>query len=62
MRARALAEKIEVARAFTTDALAGFNDGTLRPVIDTLLPLEHAAQAHAQMEANRNIGKIVLRV
>jgi NADPH:quinone reductase-like Zn-dependent oxidoreductase len=31
-------------------------------VIDTVLPLEQATEAHRRMEANSNIGKIVLRV
>jgi zinc-binding alcohol dehydrogenase/oxidoreductase len=34
----------------------------LRPVIDTVLPLEEAAQAHARLESGEQVGKIVLRV
>jgi NADPH:quinone reductase len=62
MRSRSRAEKIDVARVFADEALAGFTDGRLRPVIDEVLPLERAAEAHARMEANANVGKIVLRV
>jgi NADPH:quinone reductase-like Zn-dependent oxidoreductase len=36
--------------------------GRLRPVIDTLFPLEEAAAAHARMEAGEHVGKIVLEV
>jgi NADPH:quinone reductase-like Zn-dependent oxidoreductase len=31
-------------------------------VIDGVFPWEQVAEAHARMEANRNIGKIVLTV
>jgi putative PIG3 family NAD(P)H quinone oxidoreductase len=37
-------------------------DGRLKPVIDTVLPLAEAAQAHARMEAGDHVGKIVLTV
>jgi len=32
----------------------------IRPVVDTVYPLEQAAAAHAHMEAGRHIGKIML--
>jgi len=34
----------------------------LHPVIDTVMPLEDAAQAHARLESGEQFGKIVLRV
>lgn len=37
-------------------------DGQLRPVMDTVFPLQQAAAAHARMEAGAHIGKIVLAV
>jgi len=36
-------------------------DGSLRPAMDRVFPLDRAAQAHARMEAGEHIGKIVLR-
>ena len=60
MRSRAPAEKAAVARLFREHALALFDDGPLEPVIDDVLPLADAARAHARMEANENVGKIVL--
>lgn len=36
--------------------------GKLRPVVDRVLPLEQAAEAHRIMEERRHFGKLVLRV
>jgi putative PIG3 family NAD(P)H quinone oxidoreductase len=36
--------------------------GRLKPVIDSVFPLTHAAEAHARMEAGEHVGKIVLEV
>ncbi|OFW04249.1 MAG: alcohol dehydrogenase [Acidobacteria bacterium RIFCSPLOWO2_02_FULL_68_18] len=38
-----------------------YADG-LRPIVDTVLPLDQAAQAHRRMEEGRQFGKIVLRI
>jgi NADPH:quinone reductase len=62
LRARSLDEKIEVARAFDRAVLPLLAAGTIRPIIDDVLPLEAAARAHAVVGENRNFGKIVLRV
>jgi putative PIG3 family NAD(P)H quinone oxidoreductase len=34
----------------------------LKPVIDTVFPLERAAEAHARMEVGEHVGKIVLEI
>jgi len=39
-----------------------FGRGLLNPVIDTVLPLEQCAEAHARLENREQFGKIVLRV
>jgi len=44
------------------DCLAGFSDGSLKPVLDSVFPIEEIAEAHKKMEANTNIGKIVLKM
>jgi len=35
-------------------------DGELKPVIDSVLPLEEAAKAHEHLEARRQFGRVVL--
>lgn len=43
-------------------ALELFKRGLLKPVIDTVLPLERAADAHRRLESREQFGKVVLRV
>ena len=38
------------------------SSGSLRPIIDQVLPLEEAAQAHRRLESGHGQGKIVLVV
>lgn len=62
LRSRPLEEKIALTRRFEAEVLPGFSDGSLKPVVDSIFPLEHAAEAHRLMAANENVGKIVLTV
>ena len=62
LRSRPLEEKIELVQAFGRTMLPLLAAGRLRPVVDRVLPLDEAAVAHAAMEANKNFGKIVLRI
>lgn len=43
-------------------AMLRFYAEGLRPIVDTVLPLESAAEAHRRMEEGRQFGKIVLRI
>jgi tumor protein p53-inducible protein 3 len=55
-------KKEELIKAIGEFALERFKNGELKPIVDSVYPLEKAADAHKHMESNRNIGKIVLRV
>ena len=48
--------------AFSQNAVPHFATGRLRPIIDTVMPLEQLADAHRMMESNRNAGKILIQV
>lgn len=61
LRARSTEEKAALAAVVARDALPGFEDGSLRPVVDRVLPLERVADAHRAMEAGEHVGKLVLR-
>jgi len=60
LRARPVAAKAALADELVRLLWPAFGDGTLRPVIDRVLPLERVAEAHAAMEASDHVGKIVL--
>ncbi len=62
LRARTAAEKAPLMERLRSEVWPGFDDGSLRPVIDRVLPLERAAEAHAALEASDHVGKIVLAV
>lgn len=62
LRARPLEEKVAVTQQFVTEVLPLFDDGTLRPVIDSRYALDDIAEAHRAMGDNRNSGKILIDV
>ncbi|KAL0969807.1 hypothetical protein UPYG_G00232550 [Umbra pygmaea] len=67
LRSRSLQYKADLVKAFSEKALPHFSDANtspclLRPVIDRTFSLEQIAEAHIHMEANHNIGKIVINV
>jgi NADPH2:quinone reductase len=62
MRTRSLAEKIELVARFRRELWPALERGQLAPRIDATWPLEQVAEAHARMEQNQTIGKIVLQL
>ena len=62
MRPQSIDEKIAITQRFVDRWLPEFKSGALKPVIDSVFPLAEVRQAHTYMEANRNFGKIILKV
>jgi putative PIG3 family NAD(P)H quinone oxidoreductase len=62
LRARPLEEKIAAAQALARNLAPLIAAGKLGAVIDRVLPLERAMEAHDLMTGNTTFGKIVLRV
>jgi putative PIG3 family NAD(P)H quinone oxidoreductase len=62
LRARPPAEKAAIIEAFRARFGAALDAGRLHPVIDRVLPLEQAGDAHRLMKASEHFGKIALRV
>jgi NADPH:quinone reductase-like Zn-dependent oxidoreductase len=51
----------ETMPTFRDVALALFADGTFKPYVDRVLPLDRVADAHRMIDERRHFGKIVLR-
>jgi putative PIG3 family NAD(P)H quinone oxidoreductase len=62
LRGRAPEEKAAICQRFAAEVLPLFTSGALRPVVDRRFPLDAIAEAHAHMEADANVGKILLDV
>ena len=62
LRARPAVEKAAIVAAVRARVWPWVEAGVVRPVIDTVLPLERAADAHRVLEASRHVGKVLLQV
>lgn len=60
LRARPVAEKAELARAFREEVLPMLDSKAVRPVVDRVFSPDDAGEAHRWMKANRNFGKLLL--
>jgi NADPH:quinone reductase-like Zn-dependent oxidoreductase len=62
LRPRSIEFKTMVADEISRTVWPYVEGGRLKPVIDSVFPLDQAAEAHARMEQGDHIGKIVLRI
>lgn len=62
LRSRSVAEKADLTAAFARDVLPWLETGRVRPVLDKQYALADAAKAHAYLEQNESVGKVVLVV
>ena len=60
-RQRNAAQRAESAKRFLADLLPALSDGRLRPIIDRTFALDDIAAAQAHVEADRHVGKVVIR-
>jgi NADPH2:quinone reductase len=61
LRPRSVQFKTAIAKALHANVWPWLESGKVRPVIHQVFPADHAAQAHALMESNQHIGKLVLQ-
>ncbi len=61
LRARPAAEKAAIVAAVREHVWPAVEAGAVRPVVDRVLPLDDAAQAHRVLESSTHIGKVLLR-
>ncbi|MGO4600576.1 NAD(P)H-quinone oxidoreductase [Terrabacter sp. 2YAF2] len=60
LRARPATEKAAIVAAVREHVWPLIESGAVKPVVQSRHPLEHAAEAHREMEASGHIGKILL--
>ena len=62
LRTRPVAEKAAIVAGFQRRFGEDLAAGRIRPIVDRVLPLERAADAHRAIKASEHFGKIVLSV
>jgi putative PIG3 family NAD(P)H quinone oxidoreductase len=62
LRARPAAEKAAIVAAVRAQVWPAVAAGEVRPVVDRVLPLDEAAEAHRVLESSTHVGKILLTV
>jgi putative PIG3 family NAD(P)H quinone oxidoreductase len=62
LRTRPAGEKAAIVAVVRARVWPWISDGSVRPVIDRVLPMTEAAEAHRVVEAGEHVGKVVLAV
>ena len=62
LRARPAAEKATIVAAVREHVWPLVESGDVRPVVDRVLPMSAAAEAHRVVESGEHVGKVLLRV
>lgn len=62
LRSRSVEEKTRLRNGLEEHLWPLVRDGRVRPIVDSVFPLEEAAKAHERMQSSQHIGKIVLKV
>ncbi len=60
LRARPAEQKAAIVAAVLTEVWPAVEAGEIRPVVDRMLPLADAAEAHRVLEGSTHVGKILL--
>jgi NADPH:quinone reductase len=62
LRSRSVDEKRELRDGVEKNLWPLVREGRIRPILDSVFPIEDAARAHERMQSSMHIGKIVLRL
>jgi NADPH:quinone reductase len=61
LRSRSSEEKALATNEFARHVIPLLESGTVRPVIDSLFPVEEVRSAHERLESNQTFGKVILK-
>ena len=62
LRTRSIEEKGTATRLFAQHVVPMFASGAVRPVIDSVFPINEVRAAHQRIESNESFGKVVLTI
>ncbi len=62
LRARSVAAKAAVMDELAAEVWPHFESGRIRPIVETVIPIEEAERAHDLVAADQTFGKVVLAV
>ncbi len=62
LRAQTFAQKSVMVKEILTHIFPLLESGNIKPMIDSIYPLEHVEQAHAHMQGGQHMGKIILKM
>jgi len=62
LRSRSVEEKTDLRNGVGKNLWPLVQEGRLRPILDSVFPMEDVARAHERMQSSMHIGKIVLQV
>jgi NADPH:quinone reductase len=62
LRSRSVHEKTRLRNGLEETLWPLIGEGTIRPVVDSVFPVEDVARAHERMQSSMHMGKIILQV
>ena len=62
LRARSVEQKAEIAEQLRTQVWPMLDSGKLKPVIDSVYPMDQVGDAHRHLESSSHIGKVLLQI
>ena len=62
LRAQPIPKKTEIMNNLKEKVWPSLESGDIKPIIDTVIPIEEVDKAHKLMESNQTFGKVILKV
>ena len=62
LRAQPIPKKTEIMNNLKENVWPSLESGDIKPIIDTVIPIEEVHKAHELMESNQTFGKVILKV